>query len=62
MALANESEIESLSVPADGTSAATEGNGDFGTSPFYEQLSDKPHQLALCIFMWGTGTPSAREN
>jgi hypothetical protein len=27
-------------VPADGTSAATEGNGDFGTSPIFGQLSD----------------------
>jgi hypothetical protein len=31
-----------LSVPADGTSAATEGNGDFGTSPIFGQLSGKP--------------------
>jgi hypothetical protein len=31
-----------FSVPADGISAATEGNGDFGTSPIFGQLSDKP--------------------
>ena len=34
--------LEGFSVPADGTSAATEGNGDFGTSPFIGQLLDKP--------------------
>jgi hypothetical protein len=31
-----------LIVPADGTSAAAVGNGDFGTSPFFGQLSGKP--------------------
>jgi len=34
-------------VPADGTSPATEGNGDFGTSPIFGQLSGKP--LLACI-------------
>jgi hypothetical protein len=29
-------------VPADGTRAATVRNGDFGTSPVFGQLSDKP--------------------
>jgi len=29
-------------VPTDGTSAATGGNGDVGTSPIFGQLSDKP--------------------
>jgi hypothetical protein len=29
-------------VPADGTRAATMRNGDFGTSPIFGQLSDKP--------------------
>jgi hypothetical protein len=29
-------------VPADGTRAATVGNGDFGTSPIFGQLSGKP--------------------
>jgi hypothetical protein len=38
-------------VPADGTTAATVRNGDFGTSPFFEQLSDKP-QLA-CTYLCG---------
>jgi hypothetical protein len=28
-------------VPADGTSAANWGSGDFGTSPFLGQLTDK---------------------
>ena len=32
-------------MPADGTSAATEGNGDFGTSPIFGQLSDKPDEI-----------------
>jgi hypothetical protein len=27
--------FEGLGVPADGTSAATVGNGDFGTSPIF---------------------------
>jgi hypothetical protein len=40
--------LELLFVPADGTSAATEGNGDFGTSPIFGQLSDKP-QLACVL-------------
>jgi hypothetical protein len=29
-------------VPTDGTSAANVGTGDFGTSPIFVQLSDKP--------------------
>jgi hypothetical protein len=29
--------IRSVVVPTDGTSAATAGNGDFGTSPFFGQ-------------------------
>jgi hypothetical protein len=35
------------------------GSGDFGTSPFYGQLSDKL-QLALCKLIWGAG-PKAQE-
>jgi hypothetical protein len=38
-------------VPTDGTSAATGGNGDFGTSPIFGQLSDKP--LLVVANMWG---------
>jgi hypothetical protein len=34
--------IWSVIVPADGTRAATVGNGDFGTSAFFGLLSDKP--------------------
>jgi hypothetical protein len=34
--------IWSIIVPADGTRAAILGNGDFGTSPIFVQLSDKP--------------------
>ena len=37
----------SVIVPADGTRAATVGNGDFGTSAFFGLLSDKP--LLACI-------------
>lgn len=41
-------------VPADGTCAATcnEKNGDFGTSPIYGQLSDKP-LLAFVLLLNG---------
>jgi hypothetical protein len=38
-------------VPADGTTAATVRNGDFGTSPFFEQLSDKPQPA--CTYRCG---------
>ena len=41
----------SVIVPADGTSAAGGGTGDFGTSPILGQLSDK--QLLACIFLRG---------
>ena len=41
-------------MPADGTSAATEGNGDFGTSPIFGQLSDKP-TLARIWVIGGAG-------
>ena len=34
--------ILNVIVPADGTRAATVGNGDFGTSPIFGQLSGKP--------------------
>jgi len=42
--------IWSAIVPADGTRAATEEreNGDFGTSPIYGQLSDKPRLAFVC--------------
>jgi hypothetical protein len=36
-------------VPADGATAATVQNGDFGTSPFFEQLSDKPKLVNTCL-------------
>lgn len=32
----------SIIVPADGTRAANVGTGDFGRSPIFVQLSDKP--------------------
>jgi hypothetical protein len=42
--------IWSVIVPADGTRAATVWNGDFGTSPIFGQLSDKPllASIRLC--------------
>jgi hypothetical protein len=45
-------------VPADGTKAATLQNGDFGASPFFEQLSDKP-QL---VCNWLSGLSDAKHN
>jgi hypothetical protein len=39
-------------MPADGTGAANVGTGDFGTSPIFGQLSDKPQ---LASIMWGVG-------
>jgi hypothetical protein len=36
-------------VPADSTTAATGRNGDLGTSPFFEQLSDKPQLACTCL-------------
>jgi len=38
-------------VPTDGTSAANMGTGDFGTSPIFVQLSDKP----LLVSTWLLG-------
>jgi hypothetical protein len=46
--------IWSVIVPADGTRAALQRNGDFGTSAFFGQLSDKP-LLALYLMKWGLG-------
>jgi hypothetical protein len=43
--------IWSVIVPADGTRAATVRNGDFGTSPIFGQLSDKP----LLASLWLSG-------
>ena len=45
-------------VPADGTSAATGGNGDFGTSPIFGQLSDEL-LLVLTNTYW---VPNAKHN
>ena len=36
-------------MPADGATAATVQNGDFGTSPFFEQLSDKLKLACTCL-------------
>ena len=54
--------IWSVIVPADGTRTATVGNGDFGTSPIFGQLSDKP--LLACSYYVGCraqGTMAERE-
>jgi hypothetical protein len=40
-----------MALFADGTRTATVGNGDFGTSPIFGQLSDKP--LLACIWLCG---------
>jgi hypothetical protein len=45
-------------VPADGTKAATLQNGDFGASPFFEQLSDKPQLACTCL----SGLSDAKHN
>jgi hypothetical protein len=37
-------------VPADGTRAANVGTGDFGTSPIFMQLSDKPLLASVRLF------------
>jgi hypothetical protein len=42
--------IWSVIVPADGTRAAILGNGDFGTSPIFVQLSDKPLLASAWVF------------
>jgi hypothetical protein len=44
-------------VPADGTTAATVRNGDFGTSPFFGQHSDRP-QLVYTERKWDVGPGS----
>jgi hypothetical protein len=44
--------ILNVIVPADGTRAATVGNGDFGTSPIFGQLSGKPPPV---FNRWGVG-------
>jgi hypothetical protein len=41
--------FQKVIVPADGATAATVQNGDLGTSPFFEQLSDKPKLAYRCL-------------
>jgi hypothetical protein len=45
-------------LPADGTALPNGGNGDFGTSPIYGQISDKP----LLAFIELHGVPNANHN
>jgi hypothetical protein len=40
--------FQKVIVPADGATAAAVQNGDLGTSPFFEQLSDKPKLASTC--------------
>ena len=49
----NLSLFQKVIVPADGATAATVQNGDFGTSPFFEQLGQAT--ACLCVFMWPAG-------
>jgi hypothetical protein len=45
-------------VPTDGTSAANMGTGDFGTSPIFVQLSDKP--LLVSTYLLGVSGRKAQ--
>jgi hypothetical protein len=55
---AERSSILRVIVPTDGTSAATGGNGDFGTSPIFGQLSDKPLLASILL----CGAPDVKNN
>ena len=57
-AYTNLSLFQNVIVPADGATAATVRNGDFGTSPFFEQLSDKPQLACMCL----NGLSDAKHN
>jgi hypothetical protein len=46
-------------VPADGTRAATVGNGNFGTSPIFGQLSGK---LKACLMQINMGGSTPKHN
>ena len=48
-AYTNLSLFQKIIVPAHGATAATVRNGDFGTSPFFEQLSDEPQLACKCL-------------
>ena len=50
--------IWNIIVPADGTRAANVGTGDFGTSPIFVQLSDKP--LLASILLCGASERKAQ--
>jgi hypothetical protein len=45
-------------MPADGNRAANVGTGDFGTSPIFVQLSDKP--LLASVWLFGVWEPKAQ--
>ena len=45
----NLSIFQTVTVPADGTITAAVGNGDFGTSPFFGQLSDEPWLASIYL-------------
>jgi hypothetical protein len=48
-------------VPADGTQAVTVGNDDFGTSPIFGQLSDRPLPTRACFIKVRTAKHNAVE-
>jgi hypothetical protein len=48
-------------MPADGISADSAGNGDFGTSPFCRQLSDKPLFVYMYLYEVSAQTQSTIE-
>ena len=54
---ARKSTFQTIIVPTDGTITATVGNGDFGTSPFFAQLSGEP---SLPSYLHGV--PSVKHN
>ena len=45
-------------MPTDGTRAANVGTGDFGTSPIFVQLSDKP--LLVSTYLLGVSGRKAQ--
>lgn len=54
----NEAQLEMMMCLPTAPALPTEGNGDFGRSPIYQQLSDKP-LLVLCRLL---GVPDVKHN
>ena len=53
-----EATSQTVGMPADGAIAATAGNGDFGTSPFFGQLLDEPQLASINLH----GAQSTKHN